>query len=629
MMHNMKFTQEGSQSYLEHLVKLLHKQQQQGDMNLDFKLQSGEKSVLVHSQVLSNCSSLLSSILQSPCPCSQPTILLLHHTYASILPNIVALLYTGSSGNIDQTDNSILQSLLKELGFQNVASISSHFTPNNDFFGTITPSLISKQSNKTRNILKAVTAMQTGQQKFSLSLPKSRTTQIPTNPVNTVILSGYYGRVQQEYNTCPVGPYAGPYDQNEKLKLSVQLPKSDLDYKNYSEFEHEGAVGCKEFTIGNNYLELDDLEKIDSYTVKSNKGSENDDEKSYDEDDDKVVYTCKTKKCIIPCPCELCALEEKQCTQHQIKHPKLFDETNHAICIRSSEESCKDETFSETSYINRYAGILNSYHQCLKDLLHHKSYHIDFHHTCKFCKQNWYKLFPESEAEFQEKQDKEDQYLCTVCPFCDKKFCEPYFAKKHIQFSHEGKVPHICEICESPFQSKQGLEYHLAKSHSASISQEICDICEKVFTSNVSLTNHMKYVHSDNRKFSCKDCDAKFKQKKSLKSHNLHVHAINQFKKQYQKSEEEIKFKCKLCRSSYQQKKDLNHHIRIKHENNASEHDFMCDLCHLSFKEKKSLNAHVKLKHKEDVKYHSCPKCAKTFNRKSNMNKHLQRQEYD
>ena len=114
-----------------------------------------------------------------------------------------------------------------------------------------------------------------------------------------------------------------------------------------------------------------------------------------------------------------------------------------------------------------------------------------------------------------------------------------------------------------------------------------------------------------------------------LKSHNLHVHAINQFKEQYQKSEEEIKFKCKLCRSSYQQKKDLNRHIRIKHENNASEHNFLCDLCHLSFKEKKSLNAHVKLKHKEDVKYHSCPKCAKTFNRKSNMNKHLQRHEYD
>ena len=106
----MKFTQEGSQSYLEHFVKLLHKQQQQGDMNLDFKLQSGEKSVLVHSQVLSNCSSLLSSILQSPCPCSQPTILFLHPTYASILPNLVALLYTGSSGKIDQTDNRILQS---------------------------------------------------------------------------------------------------------------------------------------------------------------------------------------------------------------------------------------------------------------------------------------------------------------------------------------------------------------------------------------------------------------------------------------------------------------------------------------------------------------------------------------
>ena len=73
-------------------------------------------------------------------------------------------------------------------------------------------------------------------------------------------LSGFEGRVQKEYNTHPIGQYMGPYDQNEHLKLSIQLPNSNLDYKSYTEFNHAGGE-CYEFSV-RSYEKHGDHKKI-------------------------------------------------------------------------------------------------------------------------------------------------------------------------------------------------------------------------------------------------------------------------------------------------------------------------------------------------------------------------------
>ena len=104
-----------------------------------------------------------------------------------------------------------------------------------------------------------------------------------------------------------MGCYAGPYDQNEKPKLNLQLPKSKLDYKNYTEFIHDEKFDCTELIIGQRYSMCDDLNKIDSFDIKE--GSIVTDEEDDDDDEneeDKVEYTCFRQKCKIPCPCEMC-----------------------------------------------------------------------------------------------------------------------------------------------------------------------------------------------------------------------------------------------------------------------------------------------------------------------------------
>ena len=320
--------------------------------------------------------------------------------------------------------------------------------------------------------------------------------------------------------------YVGPYDQNESLRLSLQLPNSNLGYENYSEFVHPQNVSCRHYSISKQHVEFDDLKKIDALEIHTEESDE--DEKVDDEErDEPEVYTCCHKKCRIPCPCSPCSNFEKQCTKHKIRHMKLFDVENDAIAIRSSEDFCRDKSFFDLGYINKYPGIPIHCVQCRKDLVHHKSYHISFHDNCKFCIQNWFKLRAKNPSEFDKNREMEEHYHNSVCPYCNKKFCEPYFAKKHIEFEH-GTSPFMCEICSKRFHSDQALEYHRNVSHSDSSSSHLpikCSMCSKVFMSDVSLKNHEKYVHSDVRRHACKSCESKFKQKKHLSSpgHNYNI----------------------------------------------------------------------------------------------------------
>ena len=87
------------------------------------------------------------------------------------------------------------------------------------------------------------------------------------------------------------------------------------------------------------------------------------------------------------------------------------------------------------------------------------------------------------------------------------------------------------------------------------------------------------YVHTEERKFNCKSCDSKFKQKKSLKNHYLQVHKINKFKELYHEPESEQRYPCEQCDSIYKQKKDLNRHLRQTHNQDLGKTLLTCAKC--------------------------------------------------
>ena len=274
----------------------------------------------------------------------------------------------------------------------------------------------------------------------------------------------------------------------------------------------------------------------------------------------------------------------------------MFDEVNHLISIRSSEEYCIDSDFFKKSYVTKFSGIPLNCRKCKQDLLYHHSYHLEYHDNCRFCKQSWHKHKAKTEHEFHDLVKEEDSYFKRVCPFCNKQFIHPYHAKRHIKNEHK-EAPFKCSHCEKKFQSKQAKAYHEAANHSSSnTSSHKCQTCGKKFGSETNLKSHMKYAHSDKKQEKCKHCDAMFKQKKNLRAHLAHVHGHDQMKEKYCEDDEQIIFKCKDCDLTFNYKRSLALHRKTKHEEKIMH---KCKFCESKFTYKNNLTKHVKIKHKK------------------------------
>ena len=165
----------------------------------------------------------------------------------------------------------------------------------------------------------------------------------------------------------------------------------DFHFLKTGKDRHNEDSTCQVFSIKQDYDQFIDLSKINALELT------NDAEVSFEDDDDRLVYTCVNKECRIPCPCATCCTDVGQCSEHKIKH---IEEDEDSISIRSTDKFCIDKSLLSRSYIMKYPGSPFKCPQCEKDVLHHNSYHLDFHENCKFCRQNRFKVFAETDKEF-------------------------------------------------------------------------------------------------------------------------------------------------------------------------------------------------------------------------------------
>ena len=489
--------------------------------------------------------------------------------------------------------------------------------------------------------------------KVSLSLPESRVPRDKfLNDDLSVMesLNGFKGRMQKEFNKDPYGPYMGPFDQSEKLPLKLQLPKSELTFQSYTEFRHNGTE-CQSYSIKKSYREIDDLEKIDSLEIKVADSATN---------KDKIVYTCKSHQCRIPCICKDCCVSDSQCKLHKIKHADMFDYERDSMTIRSSETVFKDSSFLSNSYTIRYPKIPIDCSQCSNDLLHHNLYHLKYHESCKFCLQIRHKLKPSTVQALQREVKFHEKYMSCICPHCDKEFVERHKRDEHVEYAH-GKKRLVCSLCDEHFASKQALVYHEDMVHkNVSYRKKFMDIdcphCDQKFLEKLKRDNHVKYVHGNNRlvcnlceenfaskqalvyhedtvhkkskQVNCEECESSFTSSISLKNHRKYVHS------------DVRRFTCCLCGALFKQKKDRTFHIRNKHQVNTNDHymnewnipeertRFQCNLCDSSYKYKKGLEAHKKENHdiqsigSDSERKFKCDVCSLSYKNKKGLKEH-------
>ena len=598
-------------------------------------LSSNTDSVFVHKALLRNASKFLRALFGDSC-CSGPDIMILPSNPPTSLSSLVTLLYSGQISILLEEQARHISVLAKCIGIELISDCDRAKVKEAGDIGDISVSddsddddcghddnqsvLIEEPQVKSSKLtLDTFICDKKSGNGFSLHFPKSRVKRGKAKNVVKDGLTEFEKRVQEEYNDHKVGQYMGPYDQNEQLNLNVQLRNTDLDFEKYTEFVHDGKE-CFRFSLSS-YDEYLDTNKISAYRtgtkLETDKDFVSDSEES---DDTELFYTCQYRRCKIPCPCPICQSNQKQCNKHKICHPSLFDEGKHAISIRSSEKYCLGKKFFTNSYILKYSGIPINCKKCVGDLFFHHSYHFENHDHCRFCKQTWYKMKATSEKELRFLEKDESEYFKTVCPYCDKRFCQPYFAKKHIKFEHE-QAPFKCNVCEKTFHSEKAKSYHEKTKHTTCEATSKCDICNKAFQSDAILKRHVKHTHSCDRKWSCEDCEAKFKQKDDLRKHvrSLH-HAFDRKVEDYQEEKEKPIFKCERCNSIFTYKKNLNAHKRCC----MSEEDaqFQCEVCEAKFTNKRNLVSHKKLKHGDMNDHFDCSVCGKSFNQKKNLKRH-------
>ena len=577
--------------------------------HMDTKLCSAGTIVLVHSAILSRCSEVLADMLAS----TESNLIILPG-FSAVLSHFVSLIYTGQASRVSEKDMDLITSLCKELGVSTLPVVNRDIHTVEDTITTM------NTFNHVNLKVESKISNEPSEQIFPLRLPMSRLVQKSRRDLigdYDYVFDGFKGRIQDDYNKSPVGPYEGPYDQHPQVPLFAQLPKSGLNYEEYTNFVHPDDLRCKIFEIKQNYEDIDDLEKIEALKIRSVSTEIFD----TSDDDEKVNYTCMKKSCKIPCPCHICSsVDNSQCPDHNMKHVDLFDQSEHLFSVRTTELSCSSESFFLNSYVLKYPGIPKACDRCRKDLLHHKSYHLKFHWKCKFCKFYQYKLYPKSIKELHKRESQEQAWYKKVCPFCDEKFVDPYQTRKHIECQHKQNYNIKCEQCQKPFQSKQSLHYHKLAQHTVDVQRKhSCKICHQSFLAKVNLDNHVKFKHSDTRKFECKKCNSKFKQRKNLNAHVLNVHGTNPRKEDYWQDLQKETFKCEVCGKEFIRKTDLKVHFKNKH---AIRELFECEKCGEKFSYKKSLERHKLEKHGPDVRKYECQDCGKLFNQKRNMERH-------
>ena len=106
-------------------LKFVYKQQKNKE-DVDLKILSGDKSVFVHSLVLKLGSSFLTSLLDSSCDCSRPSSLVVHSVYSKVLHYFVCFLYTGCTPPMSIANTRLLQSLIKDLGYNSAVCKEFH-----------------------------------------------------------------------------------------------------------------------------------------------------------------------------------------------------------------------------------------------------------------------------------------------------------------------------------------------------------------------------------------------------------------------------------------------------------------------------------------------------------------------
>ncbi|CAH1779330.1 unnamed protein product, partial [Owenia fusiformis] len=217
--------------------------------------------------------------------------------------------------------------------------------------------------------------------------------------------------------------------------------------------------------------------------------------------------------------------------------------------------------------------------------------------------------------------DSEDEFGDFTCSICEETFPNIGDLNRHALL-HSSSGEFECSKCGKLFKKFRYFKMHEAwhRAYKKDSDQKVekkqnqetptCSICGKTFSAPHYLKMHMNF-HSGARPYPCTKCDKKFLFPNHLKKHEA-AH-----------SNEKI-HSCQFCKKIFQKRRQL-----VEHEfTHTGEKPFACDHCGKTFSLRHYKTKHEKLGWCKKVNKVNCPKCAKEFVSRNQMNIHIREDHY-
>ncbi|XP_030006031.1 zinc finger protein 14-like [Sphaeramia orbicularis] len=213
------------------------------------------------------------------------------------------------------------------------------------------------------------------------------------------------------------------------------------------------------------------------------------------------------------------------------------------------------------------------------------------------------------------------------CPFCEKKFKNPYVLKRH-----QSKICKCRELKKPAIASKKR---EMQRSNpqppcEGSAEGKICPICSRILPCTADIAKHLR-SHTEERPFICVTCEKGFKYKDTLKKHQI-IHGHEGIREEETKTVEQILAEADILNcadASNLDQKENNPEAPAEAPQepcSASPPKVskkalkVCPVCSRAFDSVKTFNRHIQC-HTEDRPYH-CVHCKKRFKHMHGLKRH-------
>uniref|UniRef100_A0A2H1VU57 SFRICE_022265 n=1 Tax=Spodoptera frugiperda TaxID=7108 RepID=A0A2H1VU57_SPOFR len=294
--------------------------------------------------------------------------------------------------------------------------------------------------------------------------------------------------------------------------------------------------------------------------------------------------------------------------------PKVFDsktEMNQHIDSHKTERQC---------------GICKLKMNSVSQLYAHRLNHVPtVQYKCHICNKRYrsdvYLEFHYRNVHIEEDDKRLSCDTCNMFFKLPKRFCYHNSTGVH----SKSEPNYICDACSKGFQNKTALKSHI-RSHGLT-KLFTCNLCDFSCKQTSGLIDHKKRKHNP-QKVICKNCNKIFLNQKEYEEHNCKhikeslcpicgVQVKCRLNRHLLSHSDEFRFKCHRCPAKYKTKHALGAHLD-RHDGNRRK---QCEYCPAKFYCAATLQKHRRIHTGE--KPYVCQECNKGFTGKHNLKVHM------